>query len=223
MAFCRKICCCDFSEDRNKTLNNNNNDSVEMRNQQAYSPSSNYGRDQRASSLLSNANSDGSNSNNSPRLQDPLMITSPGASSSENVLHHQDNLPMSPLLLNHNASFARKPAGGNLSPTSFAGISPLSQPGSGGGGSGANGKKKSITFAPKGFEQPKHTTTSLQGNGQLKGIYKHKSSYGGESQLDASGNRLVVSSSSATQQALGSPYPGADVTGGREPPDLSLL
>ena len=245
MAFCRKICCCDWSEDRNKTLGQNS-DSIEMRNtqsgtqQQQYTPTSNYGRDQRASSLMSNA-SGGNNSDGSPtmsprgNLHDPLM--SPGSSSSDVLggtlsgtpgaggVGGQD-LPMSPLVLNHNASFAHKPAGGGgLSPTSFAGSI-----------TSANGKKKGITFAPKGFEQPKHTTTSLQGNGQLKGIYKHKSSYGGGAGGGGDGMMMMMmdggSSTSpggsmriaSTQQALGSPpYSGADVTGGREPPDLSLL
>lgn len=225
MAICRKICCCDFSEDKN--LQNNNN-SVEMKNQQ-YSPSSNYGRDQRTSSLISNTPNQspsqlGNNNNSSNNgLHDPLM--SPQLNNSSNdplagTLSGTDGLPMSPLMLNHNASFASRPSAGSNGP-----ISP------GGGG----GRKRAVSFAPKGFEQPKSTTTSVQPNGAVKGIYRHRSSYGpggplnsnnvmeGAQQQQVKFAESLSLSSPQTQQALGSPYAGTDATGGREPPDLSLL
>lgn len=256
---CRKICCCDWSEDRNKELNKG--DSVEMgQKSPTYSPSSNYGRDQRTGSLISNNGnnsissttaSGGSNNNSGAgnNLNAPLM--SPSLSHANNstssidplngTLSGNDGLPMSPLALNHNASFRNASL-----------VSPS------GGSNNSSARRRGVSFAPKGFEQPKATTTSMQPNGHVRGIYKHNSSYGPDGMsmsnafnsstsgafgnssanmmLDAgsgSSPRLVSfgnnsnklsphQHSSSTQQALGSPY-GGDATGGREPPDLSLL
>lgn len=219
MAFCRKLCCCDFSEDQNKK--NQNPNSVEMK---PYSPSSNYGRDQRTGSLISNNGTGTSPTTGGTGLNDPLMSPALNASSTDplvGTMGGADGLPMSPLMLNHNASFAMRSSASSNIPTS---------PGGGGG------RRRAVSFAPKGFEQAKERTTSLQPNGGVKGIYKHRSSYGPNGPVNGGGgdgnnnnnnmNDVKFAgtlSSPQTQQALGSPYASADTTGGKEPPDLSLL
>ena len=171
MAFCRKLCCCDFSEEKPASTSNANN-LTEMRSMD-YAPTS--PRLNRASSQL---------------LADPLI--SPMAT------HITSSPGMNDLMQPGSPAGSPGGAGGDLSPR----------------------KKRSVTWAPKGYEQPKTPGSP----GPVRGIYKQQSSFGAGGGLGPGVQSLAMSGaltpySSGNGGAAFSP----DATGGREPPDLSLL
>jgi hypothetical protein len=163
MGLCRKICCCDFSEDEN--LRNSNTQvalvvpgspgspasgSIEMKPMPYAGATGNYAREARTNSLI-----------------DPLVSPVTGAITSGGE-------PMSPL------------GASSLDPNSPRSLS----------------RKRSISWAPKGFE-PK-TPAATPGTPPVRGIYKHQSSYGG-----GGGGATSVSAAGSSTPTAGGAAAGA--------------